>query len=129
MVHDLEAIRAARWGSDVVALPAWASWLLRVGTVLLCLTTKWWWPGSSSPSPSPSASGPFLPQQPGQTAPLTVPGAHPRFALTRVAFPGYLSRVDGDIRRRPMENPAWLKSRGRGRGEAVDRAASDPDAS
>jgi YjbE family integral membrane protein len=54
MVHDLESLYAVRWGHDVVvAFPAWASWLLRIGTVLLCLTKKWWWPGS----PDDSSSG------------------------------------------------------------------------
>ena len=48
MVHDLETIYAARWGPEVLlAFPAWAAWFIRIGTVLLCLTTKWWWPGSS----------------------------------------------------------------------------------
>ncbi len=47
MVHDLEALYAVRWGRDVVvAFPRWGSWLIRIGTVLLCMTTKWWWPGS-----------------------------------------------------------------------------------
>jgi YjbE family integral membrane protein len=48
MVHDLEALYAARWGQDGPgALMQGASWLLRIGTLLLCLTTKLWWPRSS----------------------------------------------------------------------------------
>src|SRR5271165_5214606 len=47
MVHDLEALYAVRWGLNVVvAFPGWGSWFIRIGTVLLCMTTKWWWPGS-----------------------------------------------------------------------------------
>jgi len=70
MVHDLEAIYAARWGHDVlVALPAWASWLIRIGTVLLCLTTKWWWPGSSVDSSSGS--------QPSSTSSTEDPSERP----------------------------------------------------
>ena len=59
MVHDLEAIYAVRWGRNVmVAVPSWASWLIRIGTVLLCMTTKWWWPASPKKKSAGSLAAP-----------------------------------------------------------------------
>lgn len=55
MVHDLESLYAVRWGHHVVvAFPAWTPWLIQMGTVLLCLTTKGWWPSSRDDSSSGS---------------------------------------------------------------------------
>ncbi len=68
MVHDIESLYAVRWGRDLqVAFPAWASWLLRIGTVLLCMTTKWWWPGSprvSSPATPPATAAATATEEP-----------------------------------------------------------------
>ena len=52
MVHDLEIFYRTRWASGVdVAFPRWAAWTVRISILVLCLTTKWWWPdGRAKPA-------------------------------------------------------------------------------
>jgi len=52
MVQDFEILYRTRMGQGVaVAYPRWAAWTLRISIVVLCLTTKWWWPdGSAKPA-------------------------------------------------------------------------------
>src|SRR5271165_7073592 len=45
MVQDLEVFCSTRMGQGVdVAYPRWAAWTVRISILVLCLTTKWWWP-------------------------------------------------------------------------------------
>jgi YjbE family integral membrane protein len=69
MVNDLAAMRAARWGVESgLDLPAWAAWLIRCATLILCLSTPWWWRApaddASSGTPPASADGHANDEQP-----------------------------------------------------------------
>ena len=52
MVQDFEIFYRTRMGQGVdVAYPRWAAWTVRISILVLCLTTKWWWPdGSAKPA-------------------------------------------------------------------------------
>src|SRR4051812_26153375 len=55
MIHDLDTFYRTRWAPGVEAgFPIWAAYALRIGLVILCLTTNWWWPKASAAS-TPSA--------------------------------------------------------------------------
>ncbi len=59
MVEDLGLLFKARWGQGIdVHLPSWAAWSIRLGVVVLCLTTRWWWPGARTPSMDSSRGRP-----------------------------------------------------------------------
>ena len=47
MVEDLELILKAGGNEGLVsAFPHWAAWMLRIGVVLICMSTSVWWPGA-----------------------------------------------------------------------------------
>jgi YjbE family integral membrane protein len=52
MVQDLEIFYGARLGQGVeAAYPFWAAWTVRISILVLCLTTKVWWPdGRAKPA-------------------------------------------------------------------------------
>ena len=52
MVQDFEIFYRTRMGQGVdVAYPRWAAWTVRISILVLCLTTKWWWPdGRAKPA-------------------------------------------------------------------------------
>jgi YjbE family integral membrane protein len=71
MVHDLESLYVARWGLDVaVHLPSWASWSLRIATVLLVVTTKWWWPATTDHPQSETPGSPTVAEKEVSERPL-----------------------------------------------------------
>jgi YjbE family integral membrane protein len=45
MIQDFEIYyRTTMAPGDGVAYPTWAGWTVRISILVLCLTTKWWWP-------------------------------------------------------------------------------------
>jgi YjbE family integral membrane protein len=47
MLHDLEFFyRTSHLSQPELSLPRWGVWSIRLGLLSLCMTTKWWWPGS-----------------------------------------------------------------------------------
>jgi YjbE family integral membrane protein len=56
MVEDLGHLFKAWWGQGTdIQIPFWAAWTIRLGVMVLCLTTNRWWPGGSTPVEDPPA--------------------------------------------------------------------------
>jgi len=47
MIHDIDRFYRTRWAPDGEAgFPTWAAYAIRIGLVIVCMTTKKWWPGA-----------------------------------------------------------------------------------
>ena len=47
MLHDLDSFYRMRHPlQPELSFPRWGEWSIRLGVLSLCMTTRWWWPGS-----------------------------------------------------------------------------------